>query len=146
MNRKYEVEPFCCELSLMEDVLSTLSYIYNLRDGEFSSVAVLCNEDVAERILKLLCSLSFGDETELNIEHIDFDIANYDGEYAVIVSMEDLGYLDITLSVEKAQYQDGSYKYYDLHYVYTDEECSEELIMHQSECDSEMDIFSIGEI
>ena len=142
MEIKYniEVEPYCCEVALLQDALDTLGYIYKQKSENYASIAILCHEDLTEVIIKSLNIMCANSDIDLDIEYLNFDKADYGYEYGIILVMEDG---QLTLSVETAMCKDGNYKLFDLDYIYASDECDDELIAKHAKYD--MDIFCITE-
>lgn len=140
MEIKYniEVEPYCCEVALLQDALDTLGYIYKQKSENYASIAILCHEDLTEVIIKSLNIMCANSDIDLDIEYLNFDKADYGYEYGIILVMEDG---QLTLSVETAMCKDGNYKLFDLDYIYASDECDDELIAKHAKYD--MDIFCI---
>lgn len=148
MEIKYniETEPFCCEYSLLSDMLNTLEYINNNKHGHYSSIAVLGYEDIIEKLFKAICQIKFQEsDAELSFHHLDYDFVDYENEYALILTLEDCYTREFTVSIEKVMHKDGSYNLYDEDYLYIDEACSEELIKKHLQFEDTMDIFEITE-
>jgi hypothetical protein len=143
---EYEVIDFCCDSCLLEDALDTLRYINKMRDGEYSSVVIFGGEYLAENILETFLSLRNVDEVCFDVEKVDLDKVDYAKEYAITIYMEQFDVPHIILSIEKAMDEDSCYKYFGEHHCYIDVECDDELIVHQMESDSEIDIFSLGNV
>lgn len=132
-------EEFCCETSLLRDALDTLNYIYKQKSKKYASVAILCQEDLTEKIIKSLNVICAIDNIDLGIEYLDFDREDYDKEYGICLIIEDN---KLKLSVEKAIAKEDNYKLFGLDYVYMSRECNGKLINKHINC--EMDIFTIS--
>ena len=117
-----------------------MGYIHKQKSDDYSSVAVLCQEDLAESLLKHLCTLCAIDELDLVIDYINFDVDDYSYEYGVVISICDG---ELHLSIEKARCEDGDYKLFDMDYTYVSKNCSRELLVKQTMYEGEMDVFSI---
>ncbi|MDF2588210.1 MAG: hypothetical protein K0S41_2051 [Anaerocolumna sp.] len=136
---RYEVTPFCCEGSIMEDVLDTLGYISKQNDGDYSSVAVICQEELAEAILKHMCTLFAVNELDLHIDYIDFDKADYDDAYGVVLVIEGG---ELHISIEKATGND-KYKTFEMDYLYVSSDVDKEFVREQLAYETEIDIFKV---
>jgi hypothetical protein len=148
MELKYNLEPetYCCEYSLLSDALNTLEYVNKNKSDNFSSITILGYEDIIERLLKAVCQVRFQDsDAELSFHHLDYDYVDYDGEYALLLTLEDCYAREFTISVEKAKYEDGTYKTYEQDYLYIDDACSEELVKKHLQFENTMDFFEITE-
>lgn len=144
MEIKYnlEVEPICCETALAIDAIETLSYINKRKQGKFSSIAIIGDEELMEKLIKIFCRFEFEDETELHFDSLDFNYVDYEGEYAFILTLEECYDRELTISIEKAQYEDDEYKTFEQDWLYIDE-FYEELIKKHLQFEDTMDVFCI---
>lgn len=136
---KYDITPFCCEGSLMEDVLDTLGYISKQKSGTYSSVAAICNETLTEAILKHVCTLLTINELDLHIDYIDFDKADYADVYGIVLVIEDG---ELHLSIEKAIGND-KYKTFEMDYLYVSSDVDKEFIKDQLAYETDIDVFKV---
>jgi hypothetical protein len=135
----YDIEEYCCEHCLAGNVINAMFEMQDLKDGDYSSATIICKEDLAEKLLKLLCGIEvngFG----FDIEYINFDKADYDKEYAVIIDTEG------SLSVDKAYFDDGELQTFGEDLVFISDECNCKLFINQSEYDEDVvHAFSIAD-
>ena len=120
----------------------TLFYIYDKNKYKYTSIAILCQEDLVEALLKHICTTSTIEQFDFIINYLNFDSEDYDNEYIFILSIDD-GML--LLSIEKAKHDNNEYKTLEEDFVYISDECNSELILRQTAYEGDMDIFSIGE-
>lgn len=139
IKRELETEHFCCECSLLEDALDTLGYIYKQKADNYASIAILCNEDLTEDIIKSLNIMCASGDIDLEIDYLDFDKDDYFDEYGIVLIVEDG---QLKLSVEKAV-GNSDYKLFDLDYVYIEKDCNDRLIERHLDCGCDMDLFEI---
>lgn len=130
---RFDVQPFCCECSLMEDALDTLSYIYAHKSESYSSIAIIANEELAEKIMKFVLG-NFG----ANVDYIDFDKADYDDAYGIVLCLDD----ELHFSIEKAMGKDR-YKTFDMDYIYVSSDVDKDFVRDQIEYETEIDIFKV---
>jgi hypothetical protein len=123
----------------MEDVFDTLGYIYEQKSCNYSNIAIICNEDLAEDILKHICTISNMYDLGININYINFDKDDYAGAYGIVLYIEDS---EIYLSVETAQSNNG-YKMFDMDYVYVSSDVDKDFIRKQIAYEGELDVFTI---
>lgn len=146
MEIKYnlETEPYYCEFSLLSDALNTLEYINKNKSGHYASIAILGHDFIIEKLLKAICRIDFAkSDAELSLDSLDYSYTEYDNEYALIISLEDCYTREFTVSIEKATYEDGTYKTYDMDYLYIDENCENELVKKHLQYEDTMDVFCI---
>lgn len=146
MEIKFNLEPenFCCEHSFLADALNTLEYINKNKSGHFSSIAILGYDLTIESIFKALCSIDFKSaDADLSLRYLDFDYVDYEDEYALILTLEDCYTKEFTVSIEKATYEDGTYKTYEQDHLYIDEACTSELVKKHLQFEDNTDIFYI---
>lgn len=139
MNRlkfTYEVEEFCCECSLVNDAVDTLTYIHNQKYGDYSSVAIIANEDLTEKIMK--CVLA---EFNVNVEYINFDKADYGDAYGINFIMENG---ELTFSIEEAMGK-NMYKMFDVDYLYVEKSVNKAFLRRNMEYETDIDVFKITE-
>lgn len=141
-----KTEPFCCETQLAFDAIETLSYINKKKQGKFSSVAILGDEELMEKLLKTFCRFEFEDDTILSFKNLDYNYVDYEGLYAFVVTLEECYCRELTVSIEKAEYEDdddyGEYKTYEQDWLYIDE-FYEDLIKKHLQFEDTMDVFCI---
>ena len=126
--------------SLLDDALDTLGYIHKHNKDNYSSIAIICHEDLTEDIIKHLNLICILEDIDLNLEFIDFDKADYGFEYGIAIYIDDN---QLGLSVEKAICSNGEYKIFDMDYVFVSKDCSDKLILTQTMYEGNMDIFVI---
>ena len=130
---KYDIEPFCCECSLVSDALDTLAYKYVHGEEDYSSVTIVAEEALTEAIMKYLLW-----ETEIDIEYINFDTTDYNDAYCIILSIVD-GELKLEIDMALAE---GGYRTLSSDYIYV-QEGFEDLIAYQDLENTEFDVFEI---
>ena len=141
-----ETESFQCENELISDVLNTLEYINKNKSGNFSSVAVLGYDNIIEKLFKAICQTRFEDsDAELSFDSLDYNFVEYENEYALIITLENCYTREFTVSIEKAMYDDGTYKLFEQDYLYIDEACDEELVKKHLQFEDNMDIFCVDD-
>lgn len=134
----YDIEEYCCEHCLAGNVINAMFEMQKINDGDYSSATVICKEDLAEKLLKLFCGIEVNG-FEFDIDFVEFDKADYDKEYAVIIDTEG------TLSVCKA-YLDDEYVVFGEDLVFISDKCNCHIFIDQ--CDYDEDAvfaFSITE-
>lgn len=132
--KRYEVEPFCCECSLMEDVIDTLFYIYDQKYEDYSSVAVICNENLTEKIMKYVLG-----NYDVEVDYIKFDKFDYDDVYGICLYIEDD---ELHFSIEEATGKD-KYKTFDMDYLYISADVNKDFLRDQDIKNTEIDIFRV---
>ena len=135
----YDIEEFCCPTCLAMNAINAMLETQELSNDDYSSVAILCKEDLAEELLKLFCNIEING-FEFNIEYINFDKIDYDKEYAVTIDT------DGTLCVEKAYFDDGEMMIFGEDLIFVSDECNCKLFINQADfCEDNVIAFSINE-
>lgn len=134
----YDIEEFCCEHNFINNVISAMFELKDLEYDDYSSVAIICKEDLAEKLLKLFCSIEVNG-FEFNIEYINFDKIDYDKEYAVIIDSEG------SLCVDKAYFDDGEMMTFGEDVIFISDECTSKLFINQAKYDDNINAFGLGE-
>jgi len=99
-------------------------YVSELKGDDYSSACILCKEDLAEKLLKIFSNIEVNG-FEFDIEYINFDKTDYDGEYAVMIDT------DGSLSVDKAYFDDGELQTFGEDLVFISDECNSKLFINQ---------------
>lgn len=138
LDSNHEIVRFTDGISLILDALDTLNYIHKYKnEDDYSSIAILGYKDLIQYVFNLLYVIKTIDNfnfnnfdlksiKNLNIElnFLDFDVIDYSYEYGLILTIENDKY---ELSIEKAKYNDGGYKSFDMDYIYISSDCGNEL-------------------
>jgi len=132
----YNIEEFCCEHCLVNNVLEAMFEIQSMKDGEYTSVAIMCKEDLAEKLIKLFGNTTLND-FEFDFTVINFDKVDYEGEYVVLVDTNG------EVSVEKIYDEDGL-QTFDEDLIFISDECCSRIFINQNDfCDNVIS-FGIG--
>jgi len=126
----YEIEEFCCEDCLADNVINAMFCVSELKGDDYSSACILCKEDLAEKLLKIFSNTEVNG-FEFNIEYINFDKTDYDCEYAVMIDT------DGSLSVDKAYFEDGELQTFGEDLVFISDECNSKLFINQISFDED---------
>jgi hypothetical protein len=135
----YDIEEYCCEHCLAGNVINAMFELQDIKDGDYTSVAIFCKEDLAEKLLKLFVGIEVNG-FEFDVEYLNFDKADYDKEYAVIIDTDGI------LSVDKVYFEDGKLQTFGEDLVFISDECCSKVFINQ--CDFDEDAvfaFSIDE-
>jgi len=133
----YDIEEFCCEHCLLSNVLEAMFEIQSMNDGKYTSVAIMCNEDLTEKLIKLFGNTTLND-FEFDFTFLDFDKIDYGSEYVIIVNTEG------EVSVDKAYYDDGELQTFDEDLIFISDECSSRLFINQVGFNDNIISFGIG--
>lgn len=135
----YDIEEFCCEYSLIDGVIGAMFAVQDFNESDYSSVAIICKEDLAERIFKALCKTEVNG-FEFDISYLDFDKEDYESEYAVI--LDTFG----SLSIDKVYFDSGELKVFGEDTIFISDECNSKILINQFKYDDEaVFAFSITE-
>jgi hypothetical protein len=127
---KYDIEEFCCEDCFADSLIEAMFDVSKLKDDDYSSVCVICKEDLAEKLLKIFANIEV-DGFDFNIEYLNFDKADYDKEYAVIIDT------DGSLSVDKVYFDDGELQTFGEDLVFISDECNSKVLINQVSFDED---------
>lgn len=134
---RYVPEIFCRAQDLMQDALDTLGYIYRQKNNNYSSVAIVCDEQTTEEVLKYMCTLFEVSELEFHIDYIDYDKEDYFDFYGVILYIENS---KLHMGIENA-HGGTRYKAFEVDYLYVDNNIDECFLNCQSLCECKIDKF-----
>jgi len=125
----YDIEEFCCPTCLAVNAIDAMFGISELKDGDYTSIAIICKEDLTEKLLKIFAGIEING-FEFNIDFIEYDKADYEKEYAVIIDTNG------TLSVCKA-YLDGEYVVFGEDYIFVSDKCNCHVFIEQCDYDED---------
>lgn len=136
---RYDIEELCCEYSLVETAINELIDCYSFFSNNYSSVAIICKEELAEKIIKILSNTSIDDE-DFMYQYLDFDKYDYGNEYGVIIVKEDS---KLSLNVEKVFCKDGKCKSFEEDVVFISDEVNSKILVHQINSKNNVVCFSV---